>query len=122
MNRVVVMAILCAAAGCTADSSYGFFILRNQVITEDCVIPSGSGSDYRGFGRLDVTDPIPGTDLANIGYVFSPAVVNGATVVAGSPNQHTLFLQGADVELRSDGSAMSNGLLSALSGRNLANR
>jgi hypothetical protein len=122
MNRVVVMAILCAAAGCTADTSYGFFILRNQVITEDCVIPSGTGQDYRGFGRLDVTDPIPGTDLANIGYVFAPAVVNGASVVSGMPNQHTLFLRGADVELRSDGSAMSTGLISALAGRNLASR
>src|SRR5262249_49962991 len=37
-------------------------------------------------------------------------------------NLHTLFLQGADVELRSDGSAMSNGLVNALNGRHLDTR
>jgi hypothetical protein len=122
MNRVVVMAIICAVAGCTSDSSYSFFILRDQVIQPECMIPPGTGMDYRGFGRLDVTNPIPGSDLVNVGYVFAPAVVNGAVVSSGMPNVHTLLLGGADVELRSDGSTMSTSLVGALNGRNLANR
>jgi hypothetical protein len=115
MKRLgVVFAILCA--GCT-DTTYGVFILRNQVIGADCTVPAGNGTDYRGFGRLDVTNPIPGTSLENIGYVFAPAVVNGAMPNSAMPNVHTLFMGGADVELRSDGSAQSNALIGALAAR-----
>jgi hypothetical protein len=123
MNRLGVglLAIGCAAAGCT-DTSYGVFILRNQIIGADCTVPSGTGTDYRGFGRLDVTNPIPGSNLENTGYIFAPAVVNGSTPNNSMPNVHTLFLNGADVELRADGSMASNALLGALRGRNLDKR
>jgi hypothetical protein len=122
MNRLLVglVALICVA-GCT-DTNYSIYIIRNQVIGDDCVIPAGDSMEYVAFGRLDVTDPIPGSQFVNTGYLFSPALQNGATMSRTMASAHTFFMGGADVELRSTGSMDSSTLISALSARNLAAR
>jgi hypothetical protein len=111
-------------AGCT-DTTTTVFILRNQAIAADCSVPSTGGMS-RSAGTLDVTNPLPGgtpgAQLVNPGYIFSPAIVNGTSPVGGMPNVHTIFLQGANVEIRSDGSAPSNAVVASLVGRGLSKR
>jgi hypothetical protein len=118
IRRLVgLMAVLCVA-GCT-DTNYQIFILRNQVIQDGCIIPAGDGTVYVSSGRLDVTSPVPGGNFENPGYLFSPALQNGATLSQSLPNAHTFFMGGADVELRGTGSMDSQILVAALRARNL---
>jgi hypothetical protein len=121
MNRLGVVFVI-LTAGCT-DTTESVFILRNQIIAADCTAPGGGGGvTGRTAGTLDVTNPLPGSQLANPGYIFAPAVVNGTSSVAGNPNLHTVFLQGANVELKSNGSQQSAAVIAALTGRGLVKR
>jgi len=125
MNRLAVPLLWLTAAAVLAsctDSNTTVYILRNQVLTSGCLIPNGSGTDFVGFGELDVTEPIPGTNFANPGYILAAAVQNGTTSNATLPNAHIFYAMGADVELRSNGSSASEALVTALSVRDLANR
>ena len=123
MNRLGVLLLACAAfgSGCSA-SNYAIYILRNQVLTDGCNVPDGSGTDYRAAGQLDVTDPEPGTNFENPGYFFAAAVANGTVASKVEPNAHLFYLQGADVELRSNGSDASDALIAAMSSRSLDKR
>jgi hypothetical protein len=118
MNRLGVVFVV-LTAGCT-DASHSVYILRNQVLAADCSAPSGMGGPSRNGGTLDVTNPIPGSQLENPGYIFAPLIVNGTA--ANAPNVHTLFLSGANVELKSNGTPQSNAVIGALAGRSLNKR
>jgi hypothetical protein len=123
MNRGVLLTALLAAgvlAGCT-DTQYNVYILRNQVLTDGCTV-SPSVTDFVSFGQLDVTDPIPGSNLVNTGYLLAAAVQNGTTGNVNDPNLHIFFAMGADVELRSNGSTGSDSVIAALGVRDLVNR
>jgi hypothetical protein len=122
MGLLIVAAAAALGVGCT-DANYSVYILRNQAITDGCKIPAGGGTDLtRGVGQLDVTAPIPGSNLANIGYLLAAAVVNGTTASMDLPNSHIFFAQGADVTLRSNGTSASNAIIAALQTRNLVKR
>jgi hypothetical protein len=125
MNRlgVSLFALVAVAVGasCT-DTNSTIYILRNQVLTNGCDIPAGTGTDFISFGELDVTDPIPGTNLLNPGYILAAAVQNGTTADITLPNAHIFFAEGADVELRGNGSDASSSTLTALAVRGLDKR
>lgn len=123
MNRGVGLTALLAAgmlAGCT-DTNYTVYILRNQILADGCKVAS-SATDFVSFGELDVTDPIPGSNLVNTGYLLAAAVQNGTDPDPNDSNLHIFFAMGADVELRSNGSAGSDSIIAALGVRNLVSR
>jgi hypothetical protein len=123
MNRGVGLTALLAAgmlAGCT-DTNYTVYILRNQVLADGCKVAT-SGTDFVSFGELDVTDPVPGSNLVNTGYLLAAAVQNGTAPDSNDTNLHIFFAMGADVELRSNGSSGSDAVIAALGVRSLLSR
>jgi len=108
MKRVAALAIVLGGA-CSADNP-SLYIQQNQVPEAGCRVP-GTVVDALGQGFLDVS-PLPG-GFTNPGYIFTPLLVNGLTAGTTS-TQRVMFLAGADVELRSTGSARSTELVNTL--------
>jgi hypothetical protein len=123
MNRfgVLLVAATVALGGCDATNQ-SIYILRNQVLTEGCTVPDGSGTTYRAVGQLDVTSPEPGTNFTNPGYFLAAAVQNATVATKAEPTAHIFYMQGADVDIRSNGSDASDALIAALTARNLTQR
>lgn len=120
MNRreVALLALGAIGVGSCSDTNYTIYILRNQKAEPDCVIPPGDAKEFIGFGLLDVTPIVPGTtNRGNIGYIFAPAVRNGTVANKDTPDLHTFFVAGADVILRSNGTAAADQLVAALRSR-----
>ena len=124
LRRLALACLVMSGAGCTDD--YSVVFLNNVAPGADCVI-SPSATKVVASGQLDVTSPLPDGTL-NPGYVLTPIVQSsllGTDVTnknAGNPAAHTATIQGADVELRSSGTTLSNRVVTALSSAGLVSR
>jgi hypothetical protein len=117
MNRFAVALVAVLSGACTADSTT-VYILQNQVIGAGCTVSGDIHAVGLSEGRLDVTEPLPGFVSANPGYTFGPVVVNAAVTSTTMPTLHIVFLQGADVELRSGPSTRSQDIINSLAAAN----
>jgi len=122
VGQVVLVASLVLAGACTTQDNATVFVKFNQPFTMGCTIGDGSGNVFTSSGRLDVTNPLPGSSLLNPGYIMGPAMQNVATPTAVAPEAHKFFVHGADVELRSNGSPDSNTLVAGLTASGLDQR
>ena len=122
VGPAALVAMLALASGCTTDTNATLYIKFNQPFTTGCDIPDGSGHTFQQFGQLDVTEPLPGTQFANPGYLLAAAVQNAAVATTAIPNAHQFYIKGADVQLLSSGSAASTGLINALAAAGLDKR
>ena len=116
----LALAFALFTAACTAQDNITFAIIKNQVPEEGCIIPTSDDGLYISTGRLDVSE-LPG-GIANPGYVFTPLVRNGASSVAGNPNENVIFLGGADVELLAGTTQASLQLLEQLASAGMDKR
>lgn len=121
-GRLWAIALLLAlGAGCTEN--YSIVILRNSPSEEECSADLG-GELFQGAGDLDVTSPLP-DGTSNPGYVLTPVVQSGVAPPpgnAGNPMGHLAFVEGAEIEIVSDGSEASNRVVSALASAGVASR
>jgi hypothetical protein len=102
--------------GCSADFP-SLYIQQNQVPETGCVVSAG-GTVFLSEGLLDTNDDPNGA--LNLGYVFTPLIVNAIAGDAAHPTLHLAFLTGADVEILPSGSARSQELVTALGAAGLA--
>jgi hypothetical protein len=104
--------------GCSADYP-SLYIQQNQVPDTGCVV-STSASTFTSAGILDVsTEPGGGV---NLGYVFTPLIINAIAANSQQPTLHLAFLTSADIEILPGGSARSQELVAALAAAGLAKR
>lgn len=122
--RVVCLLLTVGAAGCT--DNFSVILTGNSPSATVC----GGDTSVRALinGTLDVTSPLPDGTL-NPGYALTPIAQSGiqsgsagSGTNAGNPNAHLVIVQGADIELLSDGTAGSDRVVAALAGAGLASR
>jgi hypothetical protein len=112
MKRLVLMMGLLLPA--CADSGKPVFIFQNQVMMAGCVVPSSEGTAFNPQGELDTTNPLPGSTTVNPGYIFGALIENLTMASTTDPTLHTMFVQGADVELVAAPTTASQNLITSL--------
>jgi hypothetical protein len=105
-----------------ADSGNPIFIFQNQIMTAGCVVPSAESSAFNPAGELDVTNPLPGGTEANPGYIFAGLIENQTKASMTDGTLHTMYVQGADVELQAASTTASQSLITALAAANATKR
>ncbi|HUH05778.1 MAG TPA: hypothetical protein VML75_27495 [Kofleriaceae bacterium] len=99
-NLVVALALsmMLPGAGCT-DADQPVIILQNQVPDDGCIVPVGAGSDFRPRGIIDTQ--------SGAGYLFTPLAQNNAAALDGNPTARLAIIEGAEVALTLQDSAVS---------------
>ncbi|HKA90658.1 MAG TPA: hypothetical protein VKE22_23515 [Haliangiales bacterium] len=113
--RAALALLLGALGGCSADFP-SLYIQQNQVPGTGCVV-STSGTTFLSEGVLDTNNDPSGA--LNLGYVFTPLIINAIAADSSNPTLHIAFLTGADVEIRPGRSARSAELVAALAAQGL---
>ena len=103
--RLSAQCVLVGAFGLSACADGGdtIQILRNQLPQAGCVVPDSDTGTFLPRGRIEST--------AADGYLFTPLVENRA--VQNAAAERTVFVNGANVDLKFSGDLFSDGEIKA---------
>jgi hypothetical protein len=88
MWKVLLAGVLMTSVACV-DGAESIQILRNQLPTDGCVVPTSADGEYQSFGRIDIA--------SQVGYLFTPLIQSNAEAV--DETTRLVFMKGANVDI-----------------------